>query len=158
MPLNPELKSLRDSWYLEAKKQTIETLPYFLNKLSTYPHDYNTICYACGAASVAAAWAIDKSPHGGITGFQAGAIMWEFITEWMNEQDKPLQLVHFENMLYPQYEYRFQKQITQETWTWLQEQAKLNLEKNQEGTHIEVIEHWKSIINGQIPFGYIVKE
>lgn len=68
MALDPELKALRDGWYEEAHKQTVEILPEFMAKLADYPHDYNTICYAAGAAAVAGATAVDHSPNGGITG------------------------------------------------------------------------------------------
>lgn len=45
-------------------------------------HDYGTICVAIGAIAAAAARAADRSPNGGITGFQAGAVFWEFTRAW----------------------------------------------------------------------------
>jgi hypothetical protein len=152
-----ELKVLRQSWYDEARKQTNETIPSFLQKLFEYNHDYNTICYACGAAAVAAATAIDNHS---ITGFQANAIMWEFVTEWLQEQDKPMRLVKFENMLYPQYKSDFDKTILQETADWLISKAKEKLELYTDlAAHPDVLAHWKSLAKGELPFGYrIVKE
>lgn len=66
----------------EAKTQTLETLPAFLAKLAAYPHDYGTICIAIGAAAVGAAWALERTPQGRISGFQAGAVAQEFAAGW----------------------------------------------------------------------------
>jgi cystathionine beta-lyase/cystathionine gamma-synthase len=63
---NEELKALRQSWYDEARKQTNETIPSFLQKLFEYKHDYDTICYACGAAAVATATASYKKQQTGL--------------------------------------------------------------------------------------------
>ena len=69
--------AIRDVWYAQAadKAMTLETLPAFLKELAEYKHDYNTICYALTAGAIATAWALNRTPNGGITGFQAGAIM-----------------------------------------------------------------------------------
>lgn len=53
-----------------------------------YGHDYGTIGHAVAASAIGAATAVDHSPTGGITGFQAGAIMWEFIQHWTHEGNK----------------------------------------------------------------------
>ena len=185
---NEERKALRQSWYDEARKQTNETIPSFLQKLFDYKHDYsvvetiepgepvdviggrtsrakefmppafNTICYACSAAAVAAATAINNN-HG----FPRGAIMWEFITGWFQEEDKPMRLVKFENMLYPQYKSDFDKTISQETADWLiskaKEKLKLYPDKDctcYQAAHPTVIAHWQSIAKGELPFGYKV--
>ena len=152
-----EQMKVHEAWYEEAAKCTLETLPGFLIKLTTeFKHDYGTICHAVAAAAVAAAWAVEHSPAGGITGFQGGAVMWEFIKHWNHLEDKPLRLVDFSHMLYPQYESHFQKTITPDTWKWLQEEARKNL--GEKGGHKEVREHWKMIAMGVVPFGYEVKE
>ena len=90
--------------YEEARAQTVATLPEFVRKLTEdYSHDYGTICHAIAAAALAAAHAVDHSPAGGITGFQSGCIMWEFIQEWQHLRGKPLRLTNYEDMLFPQY-------------------------------------------------------
>lgn len=69
-------KDIIEQWYKDASKQTIDTLPEFMNHvLKDYKHDYGTICKAIGACVIAAAWAANASPQGGITGFQAGEVM-----------------------------------------------------------------------------------
>lgn len=146
---------LRDEWYEEAKKQTLETLPAFVAKLAAHQHDYNTICYATAAAAVGAAWAMDKSPNGGITGFQGGAIMWEFMDAW-NGVKAPARLLKFEDMLFPQYGEKFNS-ISAETWNWVQEEAKKKLEEKAEMVDPNVVDHWRSIRDGHVPFGLQVR-
>ncbi len=96
-----EEMGVHKDWYKQAEKQTLESLPEFMRHLlSDYQHDYGTICHAVAACAVGAAWAANSAPHGGITGFQAGAVMWEFIRHWKYDgQDKPLQLLDWENAL-----------------------------------------------------------
>lgn len=153
-----EEDDIQAEWYKESKDITLETLPAFLAKLTAdYEHDYGTIVHAVAAGAIAAACAINKSPTGGITGFQAGAVMWQFITEWnLGYKDKPLRLVDYSQMLYPQHEHDFQRTITQSTWTYLKEQAVKEL-KGFDG-HSKVKAHLQSIIDGIIPFNFTVKE
>jgi len=152
-----ELFALRDAWYSEAAKQTFETLPTFVKSLKDFPgHDYNTTVYAPSAAILGMAWSMAE--YFGNTGFQASCIMWEFITNWMGVyHNKPLKLVNYADMLYPQYQHHFEKTITPDTWMWLQEQAKKKLEESGYACD-EVKEHWKSIIDGKVPFGYTVRD
>ena len=43
-------------WFAEAGKQTVETLPAFINHLmGDYEHDYGTVVHAISACAVAAA-------------------------------------------------------------------------------------------------------
>lgn len=130
---NTELFAMRDGWYKESSEQTLKTLPGFLSKLAEHPHDYNTIVYALAAAALGAARALDRTPNGGITGFQAGAVFWEFYGEWMHQKNKPARIVKYEDMLVPQNESKF-KTITQKTWEWLYEAASKNL-REKENAH-----------------------
>ena len=143
----------------KQKKQTVETLPEFIKKLiEDYVHDYGTICHAVAASAIAAANAVNHSPTGGITGFQAGAVMWEFITNWMSEyKNVPLKLISYEKMLFPQYKEDFEETINYDTWKWLQEQAKKKLEAETRA-HPDIKAHWESILKGNVPFGYVVKK
>ena len=156
--INEEMH-VEKEWFKEAKEQTIETLPQFINHLmNDYRHDYGTICHALSAAALAAVYAADKSPQGGITGFQASFIMWDFIKQWMYPYNKcGLRLVDYDDMLFPQYQDKFEKTISPNTWSEIQEQARKYVAEN-DTVHPNVLAHWKSIINGKIPFEYIVKE
>lgn len=50
IPLNEgsdEFQKIKEEWKGEARKCTLETLPVFLQKITTeYQHDYGTICPA----------------------------------------------------------------------------------------------------------------
>ena len=149
-----------DSWYAEAKQQTMDTINVFIKKLALdYKHDYGTICHAVAAAAVGAMYVVDKSPAGGITGFQAGAIQWEIIKAWgaIGTPGAPMKLVDYSNMLYPQYAESFGRSIDADTWQYLQTKAREQL-ASLDNAHLDVKAHWQSIVNGVVPFGYRVKE
>ena len=148
-------------WFAQAKKQTLETLPAFVDHvMNDYLHDYGTVCHAITACAIAAAWAANESPgaQGGITGFQAGFVMWDFIRHWSHENNKTgMKLLDYDNLLYPQYEDSFDKVISPETWEAVQRQAKHELELTKHA-HPDVAAHWRGIVAGHVPFGFVVKE
>ena len=163
--ITEEMK-IHEEWYKEARKITAEKLPEFIRHLTEdYVHDYGTMIHACTAAAIAATWSVEHSPIGGITGFQAGAIMWEFIKHWNKENNKcGLQLMDYDNMLYPQYEYHFEKTISEDTWGAIQKEAMSRLMGQKTPPNVSrneptpVTEHWQSIVDGKIPFGYTISE
>lgn len=162
IPLNESdetTKAIIESWREDSKNLTLEELPDFLNMLMTrYSHDYGTICHALAVGATATMWAMNKEEQGGVTGFQAGAITWEVIQNWdSSKRDKPMTLTMYDQMLYPQYDHKFEKTITKGTWEWLQEEAEKNLEK-ETSAHENVIKHWHSIVDGVIPFGYKISD
>ena len=151
-------KELLQEWREEMKEMTLEKLPEFLRKLSEdYEHDYGTICHAISIGGVATMWAMNNTKQGGITGFQAGAIMWENIMNWDETmRNKSLKMVDYSLMLYPQYKYKFEKTISADTWVNLQKEAKENL-KNSPNASENVKAHWQSIVSGNVPFGYTIQ-
>lgn len=157
-----EEMNLHEEWFKEAKKQTLETLPEFINHImNDYDHDYGTVCHAISACALAAAWAADRTDGacGGITGFQAGFIMWDFIRQWTYSDNVcGLRIVDFDNMLYPQYDTHFDKTITPRVWESIQKQAQKELSKDISCVHPDVVSHWENIVKGHVPFGYTVKE
>jgi len=148
-----ETQQILDNLYLEATKQTPETVGEFIKKLVTeYSHDYGTICHVAGIAASAGAWAIQNGPQGSLSGAQAGFVFWQFRRGWSNHGKKdntPMRLVDYSNMLYPQYENSF-RTITKDTWEWLQDKVRAD------GPHGvgAVKEHQQSILDGIVPFGY----
>jgi len=155
--ITEEMK-LQEQWYKDAKNVAIETLSDFVRSLvKNYEHDYGTICHAVTASAIAAAYAVDHSKQGGITGFQASCIMWEFIRHWMHYDNKPMRLIDYDDMLYPQYEPR-STSISPETWKYLKKKAVNNLKLFNNTSSPEVIEHWKSIVAGKVPFGYKIEK
>ena len=126
-----EFKAIQKEWQKKAKKATIATLPAFLTELTEkYQHDYGTICHAVSIAAVAAAWAVNAAPTGGITGFQAGAVMWGFVREWNCSSNKTgMRLVDYDNFLYPQYADKFQKVLSKDIWENIQKEAQAQISK-----------------------------
>ena len=119
-----EWENVQQEWYAAARAMTVAKLPEFVRHLTEdYDHDYGTLCHAVAAAALAAAHAVNHSPTGGITGFQAEGVMWQFVVKWLYLGGEPLRLVHYREMLYPQYDTKFAKTITSETWRWLQAEA-----------------------------------
>ena len=150
---------LEKEWFADAKKQTLETLPAFMNHvMNDYCHDYGTVVHAISACAIAAAWAADHTESGMITGFQAGYVMWDFVRQWAFESNKcGLRIIDYDDMLYPQYYHKFDKTISSSTWEALQNRAKELLSENDFAAE-SVRKHWKTIANGVVPFGYKVKD
>lgn len=117
---------------------------------------YGTAPRSIAQAALATAWYL--ASDFGITGFQAGFVMWDFIRDWRYSGNKcGIKIVDYDNMLYPQYDYKFEKTISRDTFIALQEEAKKNLEES-EYAHPDVIDHWKSIVDGEAPFGYVIED
>lgn len=134
--------------------KTKEDLIKLLDEITTYNHDYGTIVIGMAAGMDATMRFIDRSPNGGITGFQASCIAWEMIPKLMMIRP-PARIVDYNNMLYPQYEDKFNKTITPSIFKHLQDEAKRQLG---EETHAreELRNHWQSIVDGKVPFGYLL--
>lgn len=145
---------------LATEIKSIEDLPEVCHKiLDGYFHTYSTIVDAIGACCIAAAWAANRSEHGGITGFQAGAVMWYFIRNFMFPDNKVgLKITDYDDMLFPQYADKFEKTIPRDIFESLQKAAEDNLAKDNRYTHPNVIEHWIKITEGEVPFGYKIEE
>ena len=148
---------LRDE--LREKRKNIKTfddLTAFLKYVEENCNcGYGEAPRAMAQASVAVAWYLANKF--GITGFQAGFVMWDFICDWLYSNNKcGLKIVDYDDMLYPQYEDKFQKTISSYVWADLQKQAKQNLEDSGYA-HPNVIAHWQSIVDGNVPFGYEIE-
>ena len=117
---------------------------------------YGTAPRAIAQAALATAWFL--SSDFGITGFQAGFVMWDFIRDWLYSSNEcGMKIVDYDDMLFPQYEHKYEKTIRSDVFEALQKAAKKKLEKT-EYAHPAVIKHWKSIVDGNVPFGYAVRE
>ena len=144
-------------WFEEACHMKAENLPAFYEKMThAYNHDYGTACHAVAACALAAAWAACGENDTGLSGFQAGFVMWDFIKNWTKTGNEcGLRLVDYDDMLYPQCEYKFDKVIDEDTWKAIQNKAKQNIETNDSACGA-VFQHWRKIASGQVPFGYRV--
>ena len=151
---------LRDE--LVKKRNAIETtedLAEFLKYVEeNCNEDYGGAPRAIAQACLAVAWHLANKF--GITGFQAGCVMWDFVRGWTYTNNKVgLKMVNYDDMLYPQYFDRFEKTIRPDIWDSLQKAAKENLEEDRGyPVHPNVQAHWESIVAGNVPFGYVVKD
>lgn len=154
-----EEDGFQKEWMERARAMTAEGLPEFVRHLTEdYRHDYGTICHAIAAAAVAATYAVERSPQGGITGFQGGAVMWEIIRGWSPDMigECGARLTKYDRLLYPQYEGYF-RTITPEVWGQVQETATAKLASADHCVAGQVVDHWHSIAAGHVPFGLTVE-
>ena len=157
-PKITEEMNLETEWYKMAEKQTYESIPYFVNRIvHGFDHDYGTICHAIAASGLAMVEALAEEE--GITGFQFGMIMWMLIKHgWYPSNETGMQLIDFDKMLWPQEAHRFEKTIPKATFENLQKMAKRKLDEANGTEADEVIDHWISIVDGKVPFGYKIEE
>lgn len=138
--ITEEMK-IHERWFEEARKQTVDTLPEFVRHLvEDYEHDYGTICHAITAAGLAGMYAVENSPTGGITGFQAGCCMWGIVRQWSYKNNEcGLRMLDFDKLLYPQYEYVFKSiSIPKDTLEAVRKEAAAKISKYQKS-----VEDWK---------------
>ena len=160
-PKDPNKETVREEdhpekeWFKEAGNMKLDKLPEFMDRmLNHYNHDYGTIVRAVSACAIAAAWA--ACDVAGLTGFQAGFVMWDFIREWSYRKNEcGMRLVDYDKFLYPQYKETMDKVISKDTWELLQKKAK-ELLQTEPDAHPLVLMHWQSIVDGDVPFGYKV--
>ena len=147
-------QDLKEQWRTKAKSiKTIDEFVEFYNDLfNNYRHDYGVCIDAASCLAMAAASLAAHKNY--MTGFQMSCVMWDYM-HWMHFPNSKtgIKLLHYDDMLYPQYSYKFQKTIDRNIWCKLQKAAKENLMDNTMACH-DVKAHWQSIIDGNIPFGY----
>lgn len=149
----------------DAKNVTKDTLLPFIDRIMNgYEHDYGTVCHAMAACAIATAWACNREEGacGGITGFQAGAVGWQFLKGWGAPEvgETGSRLLNYDNLLYPQYDYTFQPTIPKGTWELLRAKAKEKIEELGEDRDISraVLARWRSIAAGTIPAGFEISD
>lgn len=155
----PKMDEVELRVYLTEKMKgvTFETLPAFIEDAMSKATGYGEVCVSIGAIAAAAAKAADRMPGGGITGFQGGAVFWEFVEHWRVFDQGPKRMVTYAHLLYPQYEDDFKPTISTETWSWVQEEAKKLLATGEHAAG-RVRAHWESVAAGRLPFGLTLNE
>lgn len=144
---------------LEKDRENIgsleELMSYLENVKENYNCGYGEAPRAIAQASLATAWYLAK--EFGITGFQAGFVMWDFIRGWMYQNNEcGMKIINYDDMLYPQCDYKFEKYISRDTFETLKNVAQAKLDEDY--GHPLVREHWQSIVDGNIPFGYVIND
>jgi hypothetical protein len=158
--MNNENREFEVKEQLEKERKDIKSfddLVAFLQRVKDNCNTgYGTAPRAIAQATLATARFLSSAF--GITGFQAGCVMWDFLRGWLYSGNEcGMKIVDYDEMLYPQYEYKYEKTIRKDTFEALQKAAKDRIEKSSEYTHPIVLKHWESIVNGNVPFGYKVK-
>ncbi len=156
--MSKEFIALKKKWTAKAKICTLETLPDFIREMTeNYEHDYGTSCYIAAIAAIAAARAISHSSQGRIAATQVGIITHLFIMGWRYADNKTgLHLIDYDDLLYPQYEDKHEKTIDKVVWASIRDCAKELMKDADKGT--QDYQHWQSILDGVVPFGYKVEE
>ena len=140
----------------ENIKSFDELISFLQNVKENCNYGYGEAPRAIAQAALATAWYL--SSEFGITGFQASFVMWDFILDWQYRNNKcGLKMIDYDDMLYPQYEHKFEKTLSTYTFEALQKEAS-KLFENSKGAHQEGIKHWESIVDGKVPFGYMLKD
>lgn len=147
---------------LEEMRHDIKTFDELVSYLQYVKDNCNT-CYgeaprAISQAALAVSWYL--ASEFGITGWQAGFVMWDYVRGWrFNDNKCGLRLIDYDEMLYPQHEYKFEKIIPLNIFEDLKIAAKEKIEEERPyAVHPDVLAHWKSIAEGNIPFGYKIGE
>lgn len=164
MDLKKEMNDVPERNEFDVQKELVEKRKdiHSIEELAAYLKDiednyncgYGVAPRAIAQGALAVAWYLAGKM--GITGFQAGFVMWDFVRDWAYRyNDCGLKLVDYDEMLYPQYDHKFEKTIRPHVWEALKKKAKQNLE-GAPGAHPNVIAHWESIVRGEVPFGYSV--
>ena len=153
-----------ENWYEKAKhiKNPDELKEFIENVYSfgEYP-GYDECVHAMTSIAIAASWCANK--HYKITGFQASCVGLEYLLHWTYDYRNTIgiSVINWSDMLYPQKDHLFEKTITKDIFKALQEAAQKNLKAEETSSipaHPRVIEHWQSIVNGIVPFGYELVE
>ena len=154
-------KAIINEWYYLAETANMGDLHSIINHImNDYNHDYGSYVHAVAACSVATAWACGKE----LTGFQASCVGLEFLMHWTYDYIKSgISIINWDNMLYPQYEDTFDKVIPKKIWENLQKEAQSRVADFYD--HVDtnkyivskVIQHQKSIADGNPPFGYSIE-
>ncbi len=92
--------------------------------------------------------------NGGSSGFSASLSELQMI-DMIGIHKAPFRIICYGDMIYPQYENRFEKTITKDVWEYLRGIVREKLQASH-NVHPDVYQHWVNIDNNIVPFGYII--
>ena len=146
---------------LRARRKEIKDLDELFELIEDVRDNYNT-GYGVAPRAIAQAAVATASyllSEMGCTGFQASCCMWDFVRDLIYTNNKiGLRMIDYDNLLYPQYEYKFlDRTISKKQWETLQQEAQKALDER-DLVCFEVYAHWQNIVEGKVPFGFSVKE
>lgn len=143
-----------ESWYKQARTQTLDTLPIFINHLlNDYSHDQQTIVEAIVAGTMATISAMNAHPEGGLVQSQTQALLGIFIRRWARIEG-PAKIMSWAGLLDPRNEAQVMG-VPKSVADWLRDLAVKALEKVQDETHRD---HLKILVEGKMPWGLKVQQ
>lgn len=144
-------------WYELAKYVTEETLAEFVRHLMhDYEHDPQSQGYAVAACVLATA-IVGTKIQGRTIGL-VDTVVSEFICHWVKPVNKAgMVLRDYDAMLVLFSGGALEKRITRHTWEILQKVAAMRL-ANGSDTDPRNVAYWQSIVDGTVPFGYMVEK
>lgn len=152
-------KEYRDAVYAKAEKvKTAEDFAVLIAEMEQDEFDYGRIVYACAAAAIAGFNVMNRTKNGGITGFQAGCLMWEMVRKFGMFSEGPLRIQDFDHLRYPQYDDQWAVTISPESAGELQKRAAEVAGKNPEFVSPNVMRRNQDIAAGRFPSFVTVKE
>ncbi len=127
--INPDL-DYSENWYREAKKQTVGTINSFVFSLiSEFKHTPESKIWAATACAMASLHVFNKSKSGGFTEPETRNLLWEVYSAWSGVPNLcGYKLIDYKNMIFPSSQPDFEKTITRENFTALQEFAQNRIE------------------------------
>lgn len=135
--------------------KTLAGLATFITELQAKKHDYGTIVVAMAAAMKATMSVMDAGPSGGITGFQASCVAWELLPALtLMDMNAGAKIIAFADLLYPQYDSKFDTRIGAECAKRLTEMAKKKIDEEKKtggDIHPDVYKRWKDVSKGKFP-------
>lgn len=152
-----KIKKTVDTWY--AKAETVsntDELTEFIEWIFSQEIDYELAVHAVSAIAIAATWCGENKY--GLSGFQGSFVGLQYLMHWSygHRDCVGIKVTDYTEMLYPQHYKRFEKTISADMFSALQKQAAKLL---QEGSAIQSVrQHWQSIVDGEVPFGYEIED
>ena len=148
------IKTKKALQYLEEKAKTAKRLLEIFSLAEEIREDFycGNIVPATAVGIVCGKLASYLSTIMGLTAYEQDVALREIAKHFSNKTNKSgVKLIDYDEMLYPQYDYKFTT-IPMSTTENLKEQAK-NLLLQSEYANIDVKKRWEDIANGNIPFG-----
>jgi hypothetical protein len=147
--------------FLAPKAEAVKTqqdLMDFLKEIMGHEHNYGTVVVAVGQGMMATMGHMNQSL--GLSGHQGSFVGWE-IMKVVFDLKGGARLLDFDDMLFPQYAYKFANTISKSVFDRLQSEAARRLMAHyEEGASVnpEVRTHWETIVKGDVPFGWSVTD
>ena len=144
-------------WFEDVEKQTLETLPDFMKRIfEDLEHDRENPEQAVAACALAAYYASASKAELSVS--QRAFVKWDILRKGWNVGEKTgAKIIDYDVMIYPECEWIFNPVIPQRTFAKVQRLAEEKLKsENLEDIPEYVVNHWRKIAGGKVPFNWKV--